>query len=60
MAIPIFKRLHAEGLIPDGSLQRAEAGERDRLFSLHWELRTLLYLGVLLLTGNLLFYRRPA
>jgi Predicted membrane protein (DUF2157) len=53
MAIPTFKKLHAEGLISDDSLQRAEAGERDRLFPLHWELRTLLYLGVLLLTGGL-------
>jgi len=48
-----FEKLHAEGLISDASLQRVEAFERNRLFSLFWELRTLLYLGVLLLTGGL-------
>src|ERR1700722_14367066 len=53
MATATFKRLHAEGLISDDAFQRAETGERERLFSLHWELRLLLYLGVLLLTGGL-------
>ena len=53
MLLPTFKKLHAEGLIPDAALQRAETRERERLFSLHWELRLLLYLGVLLLTGGL-------
>jgi hypothetical protein len=48
-----FTKLHAEGLISDASLQRMEAFENNRLFSLFWELRTLLYLGVLLLTGGL-------
>jgi hypothetical protein len=48
-----FEKLHAEGLIFDATLQRVEAFERNRLFSLFWELRTLLYLGVLLLTGGL-------
>lgn len=48
-----FEKLHAEGLISDASLHRVEAFERNRLFSLFWELRTLLYLGVLLLTGGL-------
>jgi len=48
-----FQKLHAGGLIGDNSLQRIEAFEKNRLFSLFWELRTLLYLGVLLLTGGL-------
>ncbi|HVU96927.1 MAG TPA: DUF2157 domain-containing protein [Puia sp.] len=48
-----FKKLHAEGLISDASLQQMEVFENNRLFSLFWELRTLLYLGVLLLTGGL-------
>ena len=48
-----FEKLHAEGLISDASLQRVKAFEKHRLFSLFWELRTLLYLGVLLLTGGL-------
>jgi hypothetical protein len=53
MRIPLFKKLHAEGLIADSSLRKAEALESSRLFSLYWELRLLLYLGVLLLTGGL-------
>src|SRR5579871_4923062 len=53
MHIATFKKLHAEGLISDATLHRAEDEERRRMFSLFWELRTLLYLGVLLLTGGL-------
>ncbi len=53
MNISLFKKLHAEGHISAGSLQRAEGLEAGRLFSLYWELRLLLYLGVLLLTGGL-------
>ena len=53
MDILLFKKLHAEGLISDKSLAQAEAHEAGRLFSLFRELRLLLYLGVLLLTGGL-------
>src|ERR1700744_792097 len=53
MKIPLFKKLHAEGLISDQALGQAEAYEDSRLFSLSRELRLLLYLGVLLLTGGL-------
>jgi hypothetical protein len=53
MNIPLFKKLHTEGLISDKSLAQAEAHEAGRLFSLFRELRLLLYLGVLLLTGGL-------
>src|SRR4051812_4073640 len=53
MDIPLFKQLHSEGLLSDDSLQKAEAVEKARLFSLHWELKTLLYLGVTLLSGGL-------
>jgi len=49
----VFKQLHAGGLISDDSLQRVEALEKSRLFSLHWELKALLYLGVVLLSGGL-------
>jgi hypothetical protein len=51
----LSKELHARGLISDTSLQRVQALENHRLFSLHWELKTLLYLGVLLLSGGLGF-----
>src|ERR1700744_4396677 len=53
MRITLFKNLHTEGLISAESLQKADAAESGRLFSLHWELRLLLYLGVILLTGGL-------
>ena len=49
----IFKKLHDEDLLSDDSLQKITALEEQRLFSLHWELKTLLYLGVTLLSGGL-------
>jgi hypothetical protein len=49
----VFKNLHADGLIADASFERVKAVEESRLFSLHWELKTLLYLGVVLLSGGL-------
>lgn len=48
-----LNQLHAEGLISDESLQKSEAAEKASLFSLHWELKTLLYLGITLLSGGL-------
>jgi hypothetical protein len=51
--LTIFIKLHEEGLISDQSLEKITNTERAKLFSVHWELRTLLYLGVLLLTGGL-------
>src|ERR1700733_7357285 len=53
MDVHTFQRLHHEGLISDASLQKLEAVEKTRLFSVHWELKTLLYLGVTLLSGVL-------
>ncbi len=53
MDIPIFDKLYREGLITESSLQKVKAVEQTRLFSLHWELKTLLYLGVVLLSGGL-------
>jgi len=49
----LFKKLQTEGLISNESLQNIRALEEGRFFSLHWELKTLLYLGVLLLSGGL-------
>ncbi|HEV2483002.1 MAG TPA: DUF2157 domain-containing protein [Puia sp.] len=45
--------MHDEGLISESALQQVEILESRRLFSLYWELRLLLYLGVLLLTSGL-------
>ena len=53
MDIQTIKQLHREGLLSDDSLRKVEAVEEGRLFSLHWELKTLLYLGVTLLSGGL-------
>lgn len=49
----VFSKLHAGGLISDDTLRQLKDRETRSLFSLFWELRLLLYLGVLLLTGGL-------
>ena len=43
-----YKTLHAEGLISDESFEKIS--KKPNLFSVHWEIKILLYLGVLLLT----------
>jgi hypothetical protein len=48
-----LKKLHQQGLITDESFSRIEQRRLNPLFSIHWELRTLLYLGVVLLTTGL-------
>lgn len=53
MDIPLFEKLKSQGLISDESLVKLKAAESNRLFSLHWELKTILYLGILLLSGGL-------
>jgi hypothetical protein len=53
IAIPIFKKLHEEGLLSGTSLEKIKIHSKEGLLSLHWELKTLLYLGVLLLSGGL-------
>jgi hypothetical protein len=53
MRIILFKKLHADGHVSDSAVQKVEVLESKPLLSLYWELRLLLYLGVLLLTGGL-------
>ncbi|TVT37669.1 DUF2157 domain-containing protein [Hymenobacter setariae] len=56
MAPPIFRLLadlEAEGLLPPTQADVIRADERTRPFSLHYELRALLYLGITLLVGGL-------
>ncbi|HLK30673.1 MAG TPA: DUF2157 domain-containing protein [Puia sp.] len=48
-----FEKLHSEGLLSDESLAKTRAGTSGQLISVHWELRTVLYLGVLLLASGL-------
>lgn len=53
MRTPFIRQLASEGLLQEPERQRLEAQSGSRLFSLHWELKTMLYLGVLLLSGGL-------
>jgi predicted membrane protein DUF2157 len=49
----LFEKLHSEGLLADESLNKIKQRSSERTLSVHWELRTILYLGVLLLTSGL-------
>ncbi|KIO76098.1 hypothetical protein TH53_17365 [Pedobacter lusitanus] len=53
MNTDLYKKLHNEGLISDETLEKIIAKNTTPLFSLHWELKTLLYLGVTLLSTGL-------
>ncbi len=53
MSSALFEQLHSDGHLSSESLQKIQAASADKLFSVHWELKTLLYLGVLLLSGGL-------
>lgn len=48
----IVKTLLGNDLINPGDADRIEAFEQSRPFSLHWELRSLLYFGVLLINAG--------
>ena len=53
MNIHIFERLREQEFITDSALQIIREKEKKKLFSLHWELKTILYLGIVLLTTGL-------
>ncbi len=53
MKIPLLEKLHSEGLVTTTSFKKIQAASSNKLFSVHWEIKTILYLGVLLLTGEL-------
>src|ERR1700741_1874647 len=48
-----YDALHQEGLLSDESLEKINQNKTAPLFSVHWELKTLLYAGVLMLTTGL-------
>ncbi|OKS89249.1 DUF2157 domain-containing protein [Mucilaginibacter polytrichastri] len=48
-----FETLHADGLISDESFEKNKEQNANSLFSIHWEVKTLLYVGILLLTSGL-------
>lgn len=53
MNTQLFQQLHNEGLVTDSSVEKIKEDEAKQLFSIHWEIKTLLYLGVLLLSSGL-------
>lgn len=53
MNLQIFRKLYEEGLISGSAFEKVKTAEEHRHFSVHWELKALLYLGVLLLSGGL-------
>lgn len=59
MALSFFENLHGQGIIGEESMEKIRGFYADSSVSLHSELRMLLYLGVLLVSGGLglLIYR---
>lgn len=53
MNIPLFEKLFGEELISASSLEKVKTAAGRKLFSVHWDLKIMLYLGVLLLSGGL-------
>lgn len=53
MPSSIFEQLHADGHLCDASLLKIKLSQPAKLLSVHWELKTILYLGVLLFSGGL-------
>lgn len=53
MDINLYKKLYEEGLISQETFEKASYKQKNPLFSVHWELKTLLYLGVMLLSTGL-------
>lgn len=49
----LFEKLHSKGFISDESFEKIKLHSNEKKLSVHWELRTILYLGVLLLTSGL-------
>ena len=49
----IFEKLHGEGLLSEESTGKIKSQSAQRDLSVHWELRTILYTGVLLLASGL-------
>ncbi|MCX2452984.1 DUF2157 domain-containing protein [Pedobacter sp. PLR] len=55
----LYKTLKDNGTISSGSFEKMTEKQRSPLFSLHWELKTLLYLGVMMLScgSGILIYK---
>ncbi len=53
MDIPVFEQLQKEGIIAPEALGCVREHEKSRPVSVHWDLRVLLYLSILLMTSGL-------
>jgi uncharacterized membrane protein YuzA (DUF378 family) len=53
MQTSFFELLHQQGLLSDESLDKIRQKQNDGTISLFWDLRIVLYAGVLLITGGL-------
>ncbi len=53
MNISVFEQLYQKGLVSEDSLNKIRYYEKEKNISVHWELKTLLYAGILLLTTGL-------
>jgi Predicted membrane protein (DUF2157) len=53
MNYSLFEKLYEDGILTAASLEKVKEQQSKRLFSVHWELKTILYLGVLLLSTGL-------
>jgi len=49
----IYEELHAEKLVSDASYQKLQQRKNNPLLSVYWEVKTVLYLGITLLTGGI-------
>lgn len=49
----VYDDLHAQGIISDASYTKLVEQRTNPLFSVHWEVKTILYLGIMLLTGGI-------
>jgi len=53
MDVHLFEQMHRDGVISSRSLERIKMHRQGSPVSVHWDLRTLLYIGILLITGGL-------
>lgn len=49
----IYEELHAQGLVSNDSFDKLKQRRLHPLVSVHWEIKTILYLGITLLTGGI-------
>ncbi len=53
MDIPVFEKLQKEGLLSTEVLEQIKVHEKNRHISVQWDLRTLLYLSILMVSAGL-------